>query len=250
MDIIFNDYNIKIYKKCNKEIYYIEYKISDVIKRKEITKAQVVIAMKSVEDAAAVIFYYQNIEEKRAKINYYLDSPKGKIFSDYGIEVRYENGKYYLMYDAGHINLNYVHIEISEQHAKMAMSSPEKASEVILYYQNLDISKKSEKMYKLRELAVQKNEKLITPQDMAEKWDINEIFIKELVDCNGIKEAATERGKVYILESAERYDYISRLANELQIKEETLQKKCETGEIKGAYNIGGIWLIPCSGKLV
>ena len=58
------------------------------------------------------------------------------IFSDYGIEISVENGKYFLNYDEGELVPQFRTIEITLEEAEKAKQSPKDAYEVIIKFQN------------------------------------------------------------------------------------------------------------------
>mgnify|MGYP001224214944 CR=1 FL=1 len=60
-----------------------------------------------------------------------------RIFFDYGIEICFEDSKYYLIFDDGGIVSHLTNFEILKEHAEQAMKSPKDAGEVILHYQRI-----------------------------------------------------------------------------------------------------------------
>ena len=58
------------------------------------------------------------------------------IFEDYGVEIILKDGRYYIRYDAGRIAIIYDEIEITKEEAEQAQLGPQKATEIIWYYQN------------------------------------------------------------------------------------------------------------------
>lgn len=58
------------------------------------------------------------------------------IFSDYGIETKKEDERYYLNYDEGELVPEFRTIEISYAKVEKAMLGPEDAYEVIIAFQN------------------------------------------------------------------------------------------------------------------
>lgn len=58
------------------------------------------------------------------------------IFSDYGIEISMENGRYYLNYDEGELVPKFRTIEVSLNQVEKAKLSPKDAYEVIIASQN------------------------------------------------------------------------------------------------------------------
>ncbi|WP_232695996.1 hypothetical protein [Brevibacillus daliensis] len=58
------------------------------------------------------------------------------IFSDYGVEISVENGRYYLNYDEGELVPRFRTIEIALEEAEKAKLSPKDAYEVIIAFQN------------------------------------------------------------------------------------------------------------------
>lgn len=59
------------------------------------------------------------------------------LFNEFGIEISFENEKYYLNFDEGEIAVKMVTIQISEEDAKKAQISSNDAYQVILKYQNM-----------------------------------------------------------------------------------------------------------------
>ncbi len=64
------------------------------------------------------------------------------IFSDYGIEINEENGKYFLEYDEGELVPKFRKIEISSEDAEKAQKSPKDAYDVIIAFQNKELREK------------------------------------------------------------------------------------------------------------
>lgn len=60
-----------------------------------------------------------------------------RLFFDYGVEICFENSKYYLIFDAGGVVSHLTKFEISEEHVEQVMKSPKDAGEVILHYQRI-----------------------------------------------------------------------------------------------------------------
>lgn len=60
----------------------------------------------------------------------------GVIFSDYGIEISVENGRYFLNFDEGELVPQFRTIEITFDEAEKAKLSPKDAYEVIIAFQN------------------------------------------------------------------------------------------------------------------
>jgi hypothetical protein len=58
------------------------------------------------------------------------------IFSDYGIEISLEDGRYFLNYDEGELVPQFRTIEITLEEAEKAKLSPNDAYEVIIAFQN------------------------------------------------------------------------------------------------------------------
>ncbi|QJD85853.1 hypothetical protein [Cohnella herbarum] len=58
------------------------------------------------------------------------------IFSDYGIEISMEDGRYFLNYDEGELVPQFRTIEITLDEAEKAKLSPNDAYEVIITFQN------------------------------------------------------------------------------------------------------------------
>lgn len=58
------------------------------------------------------------------------------IFSDYGIEISVEDGRYFLNYDEGELVPQFSTIEITLDKAEKAKLSPSDAYEVIIAFQN------------------------------------------------------------------------------------------------------------------
>ena len=72
------------------------------------------------------------------------------IFSDYGIEISKENGRYFLNYDEGELVPRFRTIEISREEAEKARKSPKDAYEVIITFQNKELKEKSKDVGKGR----------------------------------------------------------------------------------------------------
>lgn len=60
-------------------------------------------------------------------------------FSDYGIEISMENGRYFLNFDEGELVPKFRTIEISFEEAEKAKLSPKDAYEVIIAFQNKEL---------------------------------------------------------------------------------------------------------------
>jgi hypothetical protein len=58
------------------------------------------------------------------------------IFSNYGIEISMENGRYFLNYDEGELVSKFRTIEILPEEVEKVKLSPKDAYEVIIAYQN------------------------------------------------------------------------------------------------------------------
>lgn len=59
-----------------------------------------------------------------------------EVFSDYGIKILKDNGKYFIQFDGGELVEKTVQIEVSGQDAKLAQQSENDAYEIIIKYQN------------------------------------------------------------------------------------------------------------------
>ncbi|TQR20865.1 hypothetical protein [Psychrobacillus vulpis] len=66
----------------------------------------------------------------------------GVIFTDYGIEISIENGRYFLNYDEGELVPQFRTIEITFEEAEKAKLSPKDAYEVIIAFQNKELREK------------------------------------------------------------------------------------------------------------
>lgn len=60
----------------------------------------------------------------------------GVLFSDYGIEISMENGRYFLNFDEGELVPRFRTIEITFEEVEKAKLSPRDAYEVIISFQN------------------------------------------------------------------------------------------------------------------
>lgn len=60
-----------------------------------------------------------------------------KIFENYGIEIIKKEGKYIIIVDAGELVDRFEEIVVSEEDAKKAQESSQKAYEVLIKYKNL-----------------------------------------------------------------------------------------------------------------
>lgn len=58
------------------------------------------------------------------------------IFSDYGIEISKENGRYFLNFDEGELVPKFRTIEVTFEEVEKAKLSPKDAYEVIISFQN------------------------------------------------------------------------------------------------------------------
>lgn len=58
------------------------------------------------------------------------------IFSDYGIEISKEDGRYFLNFDEGELVPMFRTIEVTYEEAEKAKLSPKDAYEVIIAFQN------------------------------------------------------------------------------------------------------------------
>lgn len=67
------------------------------------------------------------------------------LFSDYGIEISMENGRYLLTYDEGELVPQFRTIEITFEDAEKAKRSPKDAYEVIIAFQNKERSGKTDR---------------------------------------------------------------------------------------------------------
>ena len=64
------------------------------------------------------------------------------LFSDYGIEISMENGRYFLNYDEGELVPKYRTIELTRDEVDKAKLSPKDAYEVIIAFQHKEIKGK------------------------------------------------------------------------------------------------------------
>ncbi|WP_027088444.1 hypothetical protein [Cohnella panacarvi] len=64
------------------------------------------------------------------------------VFSDYGIEISEENGRYFLNYDEGELVPHFRTIEITLEEAEKAKQSSKDAYEVIIAFQNKERKEK------------------------------------------------------------------------------------------------------------
>jgi hypothetical protein len=67
------------------------------------------------------------------------------IFSDYGIEISVEDGRYFLNFDEGELVPQFRTIEINLEEAEKAKISPNDAYEVIIAFQNKERREKMNK---------------------------------------------------------------------------------------------------------